>query len=139
MGPTLNRPAEAAEQYRMALEYWKANNGDVDVINRLVGNVEHSLLAAKRWDDAADFAAGSIKDWGDDPKLKVTSQTVARELVDAAKNLESNDPNAYGDAMELFDAVSKMDPPLPADFRDQLTLTREALEAKHAATSKPSP
>jgi hypothetical protein len=70
----------------------------------------------------------------------LTSQTVARELVAAAGSLaESNDPNAYGDATGLFDAVNKMDPPLPADYHDQLTLKEAALEAKHAATSKPSP
>ncbi|MGD0461853.1 MAG: HEAT repeat domain-containing protein [Tepidisphaeraceae bacterium] len=140
MGPALNRPAQAADQYRSALEYWKANNGAVDVINRLCGNVERSLLAGNRWEDAADFAAGTIKDWGNDPNLKVTSQTVARELVAAAGSLaESNDPNAYGNAMELFDAVNKMDPRLPADYLDQLTLKRAALEARHATSSKPSP
>ncbi|HEY1923059.1 MAG TPA: HEAT repeat domain-containing protein, partial [Tepidisphaeraceae bacterium] len=80
MEPGLNRPGPAAEQYRAALEYWKANNGGVDVINRLCGNVEQALLAAKRWEDAADFAQQTIKDWGTDANLKVTSQTVDREI-----------------------------------------------------------
>jgi hypothetical protein len=140
MGAALNRPAQAAEQYRTALDYWKANNGPPNVINRLCENVEQSLLAGKRWDDAADFAAGVIKDWSSDPNLMVTSQTVAREIVAAAGSLaESNDPNAYSDAMELFDAVNKMNPPLPADSRDQLKLKRTAIEARHAASSKPTP
>ena len=140
MAAALNRPGQAAEQYRAALEYWKANNGGVDVINRLCGNVEQSLLAAKRWDDAADFAAGIIKDWGNDPNLKVTSQTVARAIVGTAGSLaESNDPNAYSDAMDLFDAVNKMNPPLPSDFLDALTPKRATIEARHAASSKPSP
>jgi hypothetical protein len=140
MGAALNRPAQAAEQYRIALEYWKANNGGVDVINRLCENVERALLAAKRWDDAADFAEEIIKDWGNDPDLKVTSQTVARDIVGAAGSLaESNDPNAYSDAMELFDAVNKMNPPLPSESLDALTPKRAAIEARHAASSKPSP
>ncbi len=140
MGSALNRPAQAAEQYRAALEYWKANKGQANVINRLVENVEKALLAAKQWDDAAIFAAGIIKDWGNDSNLMVTSQTVGRGLVAAAGNLaESNDPNAYNDAMELFDAVNKMDPPLPSEFLDELTPKRAAIEARHAASSKPSP
>jgi hypothetical protein len=140
IGSALSRPAEAAEQYRAALQFWKANNGDVTVISRLCGNVEQSLLAAKRWDDAADFAAGVIKDWGNDPNLKMTTQEVAREIVaEAATLAESNDPNAYDDALGLFDAVNKMDPPLPQDSRDRLKLSRSAIEARRAASSKPSP
>ncbi len=140
MDPAINRPAEAAEQYRAALDYWKANNGAVDVINRLCRAIVRSLLQAKHWDDAASFASGIIKEWGNDPTLKVTSQTVAREFVAAARNLaESDDPNAYGDAMALFDAEGKMNPPLSSDARDELASQRSAIEAKHAASSKPSP
>ncbi len=140
MASVLNRPGQAAEQYRAALEYWKTNNGGVDVINRLCEDVERALLAAKRWDDATSFAEQVIKDWGNDPTLKVTLQTVGRDIVDAAGSLaESNDPNAYSDAMELFDAVGKMNPPLPSEFLDELTPKRAAIEARRAASSKPSP
>lgn len=140
MDPAINHPAQAAEQYRAALDYWKANHGAVDVINPLCRAVVRSLLDAKRWDDAASFASGVIKDWGNDPNLKVTSQTVARAFVAAAGNLaELNDPNAYVDAMALFDAVSKMNPPLSSDATDELADQRSAIAAKHAASSKPSP
>jgi HEAT repeat protein len=140
MDPAINHPAQAADQYRAALDYWKANNGAVDVVNRLCRAVVRSLLAAKHWDDAASFASTVIKDWGNDPNLKVTSQTVAREFVAAAGNLaESDDPNAYGDATELFEAVAKMNPPLSSDATDELASEHSAIEAKHAASSKPSP
>jgi len=135
----INNPLQAAEQYRAALDYWSSNQGKADVINRLCGNIVDAYLAARRWDDAATFAAGIVKKYGKDATLRVTSQTMAREFVVAVRNLEeSNDPGAYADAMQLLDAVQKMDPPLPSDYTDQLASMRSDIEAKHAASSKPS-
>lgn len=89
-------------------------------------------------DDAATFASATIKQYGNDPNLRVTSQTVAREFVVAAGNLqESSDPGSYPDAIALLDAVKKMDPPLPPDYADQLASRRAAIEARHAASSRP--
>jgi hypothetical protein len=98
------------------------------------------LLAAKRWDDAATFAAVIVKQYGKNPDLMVTSETVGREFISAVQNLEdSSDPSSYADATAILDALQKMDPPLPGDFPDQLSSLRSAIEAKHAASSKPSP
>jgi HEAT repeat protein len=140
MSPAINHPEEAAESYRAALEYWKSNQGGAGVIDRLSGNITHALLAAKRWDDAATFAAVIVKQYGKNPDLMVTSETVGREFISAVQNLEdSSDPSSYADATAILDALQKMDPPLPGDFPDQLSSLRSAIEAKHAASSKPSP
>jgi hypothetical protein len=140
MNPLIKQPSRASEQYRAALDYWKANGGAVEVINPLCREVVRSMLFAKRWDDAANFAAGVVNNWGNDPNLKVTSQTVAREFISRARDLaESDDPDAYGNAIGLFNAVGKMNPPFPADYPDQIANLRTMIEARHAATSKPSP
>jgi HEAT repeat protein len=140
MSSAINQPKEAADAYRAALDFWKSNQGRPDVINRLCRDIVDALLAAKRWDDAAAFAAGIVKTYGTDPNLRVTSETVGREFVSMVQNLEdSSDPGSYTDATALLDALQKMDPPLPADFPDQLASLRSAIEAKHAASSKPSP
>jgi HEAT repeat protein len=140
MKPPINTPLQAADQYRAALDFWKSNDGGVDVINRLSGDITDALLAARHWDEAAVFASGIVKQYGKNPDLMVTSQTVGREFVVAVRNLEeSSDPSSYGDAIALLDATQKMDPPLPPDFPEELAGQRSAIEAKHAASSKPSP
>jgi len=138
MNPAIDRPLQAADEFRSALDYWKANRGTAGVvINTLCKEIVDALLAAKHWDDAATFASSIIKEYGNDPALKVTSQTVAREFVVAAGNMQ--DANSYADAMEFFDAVQKMDPPLPPDYPDQLANKRQLIGAKHAASSQPRP
>ncbi|MGD0769506.1 MAG: HEAT repeat domain-containing protein [Tepidisphaeraceae bacterium] len=138
VNPAIGQPLQAADEFRAALDYWKANRGTSGaVINALCKEIVDALLAAKHWDDAASFASSIIKQYGNDPALKVTSQTVATEFVNAAGNME--DANSYGDAMEFFDAVQKMDPPLPPDYPDRLANKRALIEAKHAASSKPRP
>jgi HEAT repeat protein len=135
--PTINLPGEAAEQYRLALDYWKANGGTPDTILLLSRNVAQALLQAKEWDQAATFASGIIKDYGNDPNLKITVPAISREFIIAAKNLaESDDPNAYGDVMALFDAAGKMNPPLPPDYAEQLAGLKSEVMQNHAA-SKP--
>ena len=140
MSSAINRPREAADTYRAALDFWKSNQGRPDVIIHLCVDIVDAMLAAKRWDDAATFASGIVKTYGNDPNLRVSSEWMGREFVSAAQTLEdSSDPGSYTDAIALLDAIQKMDPPLPADFPDQLASLRSAIEAKHAASSKPSP
>jgi HEAT repeat protein len=135
--PAIDLPLQAADEFRAALDYWKANHGTVAVINTLCREIVDALLAAKHWDDAASFASSIIKQYGNDQTMKVTSQTVAIEFDNAAGNMEN--ANSYADAMALFDAVQNMHPPLPADYPDQLANKRALIEARHAASSKPRP
>jgi HEAT repeat protein len=138
MNPPISRPDQAANYYRSALDYWKANQGGVNVIDRLCASLTRALLQAKQWDDAAAFASEVVKQYGHDPNLMKTSETVGREFVSAAQNLvDSTDPGAYTDAENLLNAAQKMSPPLPQDFQDQLTSSRTSIEAKHAAASQP--
>jgi HEAT repeat protein len=138
MNPAINHPGEAVVYYQSALDYWKSNQGQTDVINRLCWDIVDALLADKRWADAANFASGIVKTYGNDPNLRVTSETVGRAFVTAVQNLaDSSDPSAYADAIALLDALQKMNPPLPADFPDQLASLRSAIEARRAATPKP--
>ncbi|MGD0390923.1 MAG: HEAT repeat domain-containing protein, partial [Tepidisphaeraceae bacterium] len=79
MNAAIDRPLPAFDEFRAALDYWKANRGTVVVINTLCKEIVDALLAAKHWDDAASFASGIIKQYGNDQTMKVTSQTVAIE------------------------------------------------------------
>lgn len=134
--PAINNPAEAATQYMAALNYWEANHAGPDVIRSLCKDIVDSLLAAKQWDQAANFAAGIIKQYGNDP----ATQTVATEFLATANTFDqSSDPDAYSDAMALMDAVQKMQPPLPSDYADQLENRRKAMQANHNAASRPQP
>jgi hypothetical protein len=134
--PAIDDQAGAAAQYQAALDFWKTNHGSTDVIKLLCRHIVDSLLAAKQWDQAAEFAAGIIKEYGNDP----ATQTVATEFISTANTLdESSDPNAYSDAMAMMDAVQKMNPPLPSDYADQLSNRRQAMEAKHNAATRPQP
>ncbi len=133
-GPTIDNPTGAADQYTAALDYWRANNGSPDVIKLLCRQIVDCRLAAKQWDEAANFAAGIIKQYGNN----VATQTVAEEFMSTANTLdESSDPNAFSDAMAMMDAVQKMNPPLPADYADELQNRRQAMQAKHSAASRP--
>ncbi len=133
-GPTIDNPTGAADQYTAALDYWRANNGSPDVIKLLCRQIVDCRLAAKQWDEAANFAAGIIKQYGNN----VATQTVAEEFLSTANTLdESSDPNAFSDAMAMMDAVQKMNPTLPADYADELQNRRQAMQAKHSAASRP--
>ena len=138
MNPAINHPVEAADQYRAALAFWDSNQGGADVINHLCRNITDALLAARHWDEAAAFASGIVKRYGQDRDLMVTSETLGQEFMAAVHNLEdSTDPGSYTDAIALLDAVQKMNPPLPPDFPDLLAAQRTAIEAKHTGSPKP--
>jgi HEAT repeat protein len=140
MDPSINDPSNAAGQYQAAFAFWKANNGAPGVINTLSGDITRSLLGGKRWDDAAKFASGVIKEFGSNPQLEFMSQTVATEFVIAAQKLaDSNDPSANSDATALFAAVNQMNPPLPSDILDQLNSRQAVIRQKHAAPAPSSP
>jgi HEAT repeat protein len=128
----VQRPADAAEQYKAALGYWKTHNGAQGTLDTLSGNVAQALLAAKKWPEAASFAEGSIK--------SPYEETVSHEFKAAADNLlnrMTNDPSAYTDAQALFAALDKMNPPLSPLTRDQLDNVRKEIEKKHANPGAP--
>jgi len=134
MNSAVNRPMQAADQYKAALAYWQANHGDGRTINRLCRDITDALLAAKHWDDACHFASDIITKYGNDPNLMITTQTVGSEFISTLQSLrDSSDPDSYSDATALMDAIGKMNPQLSSDFTDQITYLRTTIEAKHRA------
>jgi HEAT repeat protein len=122
-----NQPDTAIAQYQAALDFWKTNQGTFDVKDRLTGDVVRAMLAAKRWNDAAEFTSAVIKQYRSDPDMAPTQETVSKEFKLAAEALrDSNKPTAATDAEALKIAVSKMEPPLVAPYLD---FTRGAILA----------
>jgi hypothetical protein len=129
---SLNRPADAAEQYLAALQYWQSNaDTSPEVIQRLCRDVVTGQLEAKKWNEAATFASAAIKQY-------YLTMPPVMEMVSAPFKLkadqlrESNAPGLDDDASAFFAAVDKMDPKLPASYKEQVQADRQAIEAKHA-------
>jgi hypothetical protein len=64
---------------------------------------------------------------------------VARVFQGVANSFLANsqDPAAYTDAMNMLDAVQKMNPPLPGSYPDLIQALRPRIEARHAAPVPP--
>ncbi|MDP9173204.1 MAG: HEAT repeat domain-containing protein [Planctomycetota bacterium] len=130
----VQHPADAAEQYKSALDYWKGHNGAPAVLDALSEDVVRAQLAARKWADATAFAEGFIQQ----PNPSPTEEVVSKEFKVAADNLQkSDDPRAYMDAMALFAAVDKMSPPLNQYYRDQLDAVRQQIRQKHTGAAAP--
>jgi len=135
---TLHQPNDAAQQYRAALQYWQSNpDTSPEVIQRLCHDVVAAELDAKNWNEAASFASGAIKQYSVD--MPPIMEMVGAPFKLKADELgESNDPGAFEQAMGLFDAVDKMNPPLQSIYKNDLQSDRQDIETKHAqqATSR---
>jgi HEAT repeat protein len=122
----------AVEQYQDALNYWKQNGGKPDVIDTLNGNVTDALIKGQKYTDAASFASSVIQQYGNDPTMKFTLETIGREFLLAAENLTaSQDPADADRAAALFAAIDKMNPPLTGSYHEHLTDLEEQLAQKH--------
>jgi HEAT repeat protein len=127
-----NQPDTAIAQYQAALDYWKANNGTVEVKDRLTGDVVRATLAAKRWDDAGAFASAFIKQYHNDPDMAPTQETVSKEFYIAAKALaDSSKPSSATDAAGLRAAIGKMDPPLVQPYLANTIAALDTIQQKH--------
>jgi HEAT repeat protein len=139
MQPAVNQPPMAIQAYKTALDYWKQNNGQFDVIKGLSVQLVRAYLADRNWEEAANFASQVVKDYQNDLNKSIPAQ-VAREFLVKAAQLKDNaptDPGAYRDAMQMFDAVEKMNPPLPGTFPEMLRTKRQDWEQEHAAATRP--
>jgi HEAT repeat protein len=131
--------ASASKYYKDSLDYWQ--NKDVDpnpnILDSLCGNVEESLLSAHKWDDATHFASDVIRKFSTSPGTKSIVETVSEKIIVAAKNLDKpTDPGAYDDAVALFGAIMKMDPPLTGNIKAQLLQIQNDIENNHSATTR---
>ena len=121
----VQRPADAADHFKAALDYWRSHNGDLGVLDPLSGAVVRSLLQARKWPEATKFAEGFVGQTPPNP----TEETISKEFKIAADNLlKSNNPRAYDDAAELFKAVDAMKPPLKQTYRDQLQEVQKQIQ-----------
>jgi HEAT repeat protein len=129
----LGQYGDAADQYQQALTYWKANGGKPDVIDTLQGNVVQALIKAQRYSDAAGFASAVIQQYGNDPTMKFTLETIGSKFLVEAENLTaSTDPADYDKAAALFAAVDKMAPPLTGSYHQHLSDLEQQLNQKRA-------
>jgi len=130
---TQDQAAQAADRYQDALKYWKANNG-TQALDKLSGDVTRALLAARKWQDAATFASGVIRDYANNPDMQPTQETVSREFKITAENMaKSDDPQVLADSDGLFAAINQMNPPLPPSYADQLSRLQQQISDKKAA------
>ena len=139
MKPAVNLFLKAADAYQTALDYWKKNNGQPEVIKKLCEGIASAYLSARRWNDAANFAAGVVRDYSNDPNLRQVPVQVALVFRGVANSylMNSQDPAAYTDAMAMLDAVEKMSPALPGSNPEILQTIRQRIEARHAAPAPP--
>jgi HEAT repeat protein len=141
----VQQPAQAAEHFQTALDYWQKNDGAPEIINPLCSKIVRAYLEAKRWDSAATFTSNYIKDVGNDPLRMPSIATISREFRQTSENLVSestSDPNAYSDATTFFAAVAKMNPKLLQTDLDQLDSDFKTIQQDHdnlMATTRNSP
>ncbi len=108
----LNEPKEAAEYFRLALEYKKTQQVPGVVIVGLMEDRMKGLLLSKQYPEAIAFAAANIRE---NPN---NQQPMGTAIKNEADRLRTN--AALDDALKLIDETRKMDPPLAAQYREQL-------------------
>jgi HEAT repeat protein len=114
------RPDEAADNFQLALNYWRGegkDQGGADtMLDGLVGQTVDALLAAKKYPEAAAFAAKQI---AVSPQYQ---QTVGSRLKNEADRLRLAGDTAA--ATLLIDNALKMSPPLGSKYQDDLKQIR---------------
>lgn len=114
------RPEEAADNFQLALNYWRGegkDQGGADtMLDGLVGQTVDALLAAKKYPEATAFAAKQI---AISPQYQ---QTVGPRLKNEADRLRLAGDTAA--ATQLINYALKMSPPLGAKYQDDLKQIR---------------
>ncbi|HSV12774.1 MAG TPA: HEAT repeat domain-containing protein [Tepidisphaeraceae bacterium] len=119
---------EAADNIQKALDYWRGEGhskiGSETTLDGLVGQMLSVLFEAKKYDDAAAFAAKQIE------INRQYQETVGSRIKQEADRLHAAGRNS--DATALIDAALRMSPPLDSKYqRDLRDIRAEAV--------KPSP
>jgi len=126
----LKKPALAATQYQAALEYWKANGGDVANIETLTDSLSHALLQSHQWDKAITLATDAIKQAQLDPSQSPTAQLISVNFQQEAQKMLTADPPDLDNLAAFFAAYDKMNPKLPGGYDDKLNSIRQELANK---------
>lgn len=131
----LIKPAEAAAEFRQALDYWQAQRVANPVTVLLVRQLLDAELAARQYTAATDFAARQIA-------MDGSMQTLlGPDIRDAAQNLvndgaRTNDPQKLRDALILIDDALRMRPPLDK-YQDDLRQFQQEAQARLKASGRP--
>ena len=100
MQAAVQQPAQAAEHFQVALDYWEKNRAPLEIINPLCSKIVRAYLEAKRWDSAATFTSNYIKDVGNDPLRMPSIGTISREFRQTSDNLVAQSSTDLG-AMQM--------------------------------------
>jgi len=117
---TLKKPALATTQYQAALEYWKANGGDIANIQTLTDSLSRSLLQSHQWDKAIALATDAMKQAENDPTQGPTEQLISANFLKAAQEMLTAEPPELDNLAAFFAAYDKMNPKLPGGYDDKL-------------------
>ena len=132
----LNDPARAAIQFAQALDYWQKRKVANQVTVQLVKQLLSSLLAAKEYGQAVDFAGKQIA-------MDRAMQTIIGPAIrDAAERLyndaiKNNDAEKMRDALNLIDGALKVQPPLSEQNQTDLRQFQSDLQQRMKTSRKP--
>lgn len=132
----LHDPANAAVQFRQALDYWQKRKVANQVTVQLVKQLLQSLLDARQYTQAVDFAGKQI---ALDRAMQtlvgpVIRNSAERLYIDAIKN---NDSEKMKDALSLIDGALKMQPPLAEQNQTDLRQFQADLQQRTKTPPKP--
>jgi hypothetical protein len=124
---TPKRAEDAAKSYQAALDFWstegKNQPGSDSHLDALTGSMLDALLASKKYQDAADFAAKQLK------VSPAYEETVGRKLKTEAQQL--HDAGDDANARQLINAAFKTVPwPEKSRFKDDMQTTLDQINAK---------
>lgn len=120
------RAEEADAQFDPALKYYRSKNPtDQDMTtSALVAQRIDALLAAKKFDDAVSFAAGSIS-------ISPSNQeSMGPRLRNSVDRLSKSNPD---EARRLIEAINKMNPKLADQFLDPIKRIDQQLRGGNTA------
>lgn len=118
----LSRPDEAAQYFKMSLDYYRAREVRDMVTEGLVRQYMDALLGSKKYQDACQFAADSIRANSDDQPTMGSKIRVEVERLRDSGNVD--------DALALIEQASKMNPPLDSRYMNQLDSIRDDLRRR---------
>lgn len=117
----LQKPAGAADQYRAALDYWKAQNAPAAVLDPLTQKLMDALLAAQQYRQAVDFFTESVNGNAEYRGL------LGAKLMTEADRLRQGQRRQ--DALELIEESRRIRPLLGKVHEEQLKVIEQELLA----------
>ena len=124
----LNQPADAAAQFKLALDYFSSIGSQDMVVEQLVDQYLQALLRGRSFADAATFGSQLLT------ARAAYQQTVGVLFRNEARRLA--DAQGYSDCLSLIDAARKIAPPLAQRYLDEMAVIER--EARAGAATRPA-